>query len=59
MFHELAHILLHHTDKQVDDGEILARDLKEFQAESVALICAACIGQTDELTYSLGYIQNW
>lgn len=59
MFHELAHILLGHTDKQIDDGEILARDLKEFQAESVALICAACIGQTDELTYSLGYIQNW
>lgn len=59
MFHELAHILLGHTDKQVDDTQILAKDLKEFQAESVALICAACIGQTDELKYSLGYIQNW
>lgn len=59
MFHELAHILLGHTDQQMDDSATLARNIKEFQAESVALICAACIGQTDELKYSLGYLQNW
>ncbi len=59
MFHELAHILLGHTDQQMDDSATLARNIKEFQAESVALICAACIGQTDELKYSLWYLQNW
>lgn len=60
MFHELAHILLWHTDRQIDDGTTLARDIKEFQAESVALICAATIGQTEkELSYSLGYLQHW
>ena len=59
MFHELAHILLGHTDKQMADTKNLARDIKEFQAESVALICAATVGQIDELKYSLWYIQNW
>ena len=59
MFHELAHILLGHTEERIDDHTTLARNIKEFQAESVALICAACIGQTDQLSYSLGYIQNW
>ena len=59
MFHELSHILLGHTDQQMDDSDILDRNMKEFQAESVALICAAIIGQTDELKYSLGYIQNY
>jgi len=58
-FHELAHILLGHTEERIDDSTTLARNIKEFQAESVALICASIIGQTDELKYSLGYIQNW
>ena len=59
MFHELAHILLGHTDERMDDSATLACNIKEFQAESVALICAAIIGQTHELKYSLGYIQSY
>lgn len=58
-FHELAHILLGHTDHGISDTDDLDKNIKEFQAESVALICAAIIGQTDELTYSLGYIQSY
>lgn len=59
-FHELAHILLGHTDRKIIDTDTLEKDEKEFEAESVALICAATIWQTEEqLTYSLWYIQNW
>ena len=40
MFHELGHQLLGHCDgAQTSDGMTLPRNLKEVEAESVALIC--------------------
>ena len=43
-FHELAHVLLGHTDEGVQaDSEITARNLREAEAESVALLCCAAL----------------
>ena len=41
-FHELAHVLLGHTSEgTMNDGELTPRNLREVEAESVALLCSA------------------
>ena len=58
-FHELAHVLLGHTaEGQQADGEVSPRNLRECEAESVALLCCAALDLpgTDE---ARGYIQSW
>src|SRR5438128_2689355 len=57
-FHELAHIELGHTSEAVHDSETLPRNLKEVEAESVALLCLESLGM-DGADYCRGYIQNW
>jgi hypothetical protein len=56
--HELAHIELGHTSEAVHDSETLPRNLKEVEAESVALLCLESLGM-DGAEYCRGYIQNW
>ena len=58
--HEVAHVVLGHTDGGVTvlDGEELRRDLREVEAESVALLVAGSLG-LGGLEYSRGYIQHW
>jgi antirestriction protein ArdC len=58
-FHELAHIVLGHTEEgQLVDSDLTPRNLREVEAESVALICCEALqlaGSED----ARGYIQNW
>ena len=58
-FHELAHVLLGHTSDGVQaDSEITPRNLRECEAESVALLCCAALDLpgVDECR---GYVQHW
>jgi antirestriction protein ArdC len=57
LFHELGHILLGHTDRS-EHAEVLPRNLKEAEAESVALLCLESLGLPGS-EYCRGYIQNW
>lgn len=58
-FHELAHVVLGHTgEADQHDGEITPRNLREAEAESVALLCCETLG-LDGAEYARGYIQNW
>ena len=58
-FHELAHIELGHTaETAVNDSETLPRNLKEVEAESVALLCLESLGM-DGTEFCRGYIQSW
>ena len=58
-FHELAHVLLGHTTQGTQsDGEATPRNLRECEAEAVALLCCAALNLPgrDECH---GYIQTW
>ncbi len=58
-FHELAHVLLGHTSAGVQtDSEVTPRDLRECEAETVALLCCAALGLPGAAECR-GYIQNW
>jgi hypothetical protein len=56
-FHELAHCILH-LDQEHREGAELPRNLKEVEAESVALLCSEALG-LDGAEYARGYIQGW
>jgi antirestriction protein ArdC len=60
MFHEIAHIVLGHTGEQqtMIDGETTPRNLREVEAESVALICCEALGLPGA-EYCRGYVQHW
>ena len=53
LFHEIAHVLLHHGG--VDDTE---KALREVEAECVAMICCESLGLPGA-DFSRGYIQHW
>jgi len=58
-FHELAHIVLGHTNEaDFDDGEKLPRNIREVEAECVALICCEAL-EVSGAEFARGYIQNW
>jgi antirestriction protein ArdC len=58
-FHELAHVLLGHTSEgTLNDDERTPRNLRECEAESVALLCCAALGLPG-VEFSRGYIQSW
>src|SRR5262245_37991050 len=58
-FHELAHVLLGHTAEGVQaDGEITPRNLRECEAEAVALLCCAAL-TLPAVEQCRGYIQAW
>jgi antirestriction protein ArdC len=61
LFHELAHIVLGHTSEgslNSDSTDRTPRDIRELEAECVALLCCESLGLPggDE---SRGYIQSW
>lgn len=59
LFHELAHIVLGHCDdKTIEDGETIARNMGEVEAEAVALICLDAL-ELDGAQFCRGYIQEW
>ncbi len=60
LFHEVAHVVLGHTDEgsRLDDHEFTPRNLREVEAESVALICCESLGLPGSAE-SRGYIQHW
>jgi len=58
-FHELAHVLLGHTSEaQRADDERIPRDLRECEAEAVALLCCEALGLSGA-PEARGYIQSW
>ncbi len=58
-FHEMAHVLhAHTTENAVSDTETTPRNLREVEAESVALICCESL-ELPGAEYSRGYIQGW
>ena len=58
-FHELAHVLLGHTVQGLQaDSEITPRNLRECEAESVALLCCAAL-DLPGVAECRGYIQSW
>jgi len=57
-FHECAHILLHTGEGDFADGEATPRNLREVEAEAVALLCCESLG-LEGAEFCRGYIQNW
>ncbi len=60
LFHELAHVVLGHTaESNLNDGnERTPRNLREVEAECVALLCCESLGLPGA-EFSRGYIQSW
>jgi hypothetical protein len=59
LFHELAHVLLGHCDEtDLSEIEIQPRDVREVEAEAVALLCCESLNLPGSV-YSRGYIQAW
>ena len=56
LLHELAHIVLGHTAEEGDNRT--AKDVRELEAEGVALLCGAALGLPG-LEESRGYMQSW
>jgi antirestriction protein ArdC len=58
-FHELAHVLLGHTAEGLQaDGEVTPLNLRECEAEAVALLCCAALNLPG-VECARGYIQSW
>lgn len=58
-FHELAHIVLGHTSETaLTDDERTPKDLREVEAESVALILCETL-ELPGSQYARGYVQSW
>ena len=59
LFHEAAHVLLGHTfEADFTDTERTPKNLREVEAESVALLCCEALN-LEGADYCRGYIQNW
>ncbi|MEI8388280.1 MAG: ArdC-like ssDNA-binding domain-containing protein [bacterium] len=59
LFHEIAHILLGHTDKEaMADNKDLPINLVEAEAEATALLVLESLG-LEGSCYCRGYIQSW
>lgn len=57
--HEIAHILLGHTTEgEQADGELTPRNLREMEAEAVAMLCCAALSLPG-VEFSRGYLQAW
>lgn len=58
-FHELAHVLLGHTaEAERRDDERTPRDIREVEAEAVAMLCCAALNLPG-IDDARGYIQHW
>jgi hypothetical protein len=59
LLHEIAHVVLGHTSEGVEqDGPATARNIREVEAEGVALLCASAL-KLGGVEYSRGYLQHW
>lgn len=59
LFHEVGHVILGHTDEgDLSDTERTPRDIREMEAEAVALLCCESLSLPGA-EYSRGYIQSW
>jgi len=59
LFHEMAHVVHGHTEEGVlDDHDRTPKNLKEVEAECVALICCESLNLPGS-PESRGYIQHW
>jgi antirestriction protein ArdC len=61
LFHELAHVVLGHTAEgslNSDSKDRTPRDIRELEAECVALLCCESLGLPGAAE-SRGYIQSW
>jgi len=59
LFHELAHVILGHTSEaDFTDTERTPKNLREVEAEAVALICCEALN-LEGAEFCRGYIQNW
>ena len=59
LFHEAAHVILGHTaEADFTDTERTPRNLREVEAEAVALVCSEALN-LEGAEYCRGYIQNW
>jgi hypothetical protein len=59
LFHEAAHVVLGHTaESDCADTETTPRNLREVEAEAVALLCCESLG-LEGADFCRGYIQNW
>ena len=56
LFHEIAHSLLHCGDGDLSDTENTPHDVREVEAEAVALLCCESLGLPGA-EFSRGYIQ--
>jgi hypothetical protein len=58
LFHEMGHVELGHSDEGVSDSERLPKNLREVEAESVALLLCESLNLPGA-DYCRGYLQNW
>ena len=59
LFHETAHVILGHTSEaDFTDTERTPKNLREVEAEAVALLCCESLGLAGA-EYCRGYIQQW
>ena len=59
LFHETAHVILSHTSEaDFADTERTPKNLREVEAEAVALLCCEALN-LEGAEYCRGYIQNW
>ncbi len=59
MFHEMAHILLGHTNEAALVAEdSTARSIREVEAEGVALVCLEALG-LEGAEFCRGYLKHW
>ena len=59
LIHELAHVVLGHTaEGEMSDSDRTPRDIRELEAECVAMLVCAALNQPG-VEYSRGYIQHW
>jgi antirestriction protein ArdC len=59
LFHEMAHVILGHTSEaDFSDTERTAKNLREVEAEAVALLCCEAL-DLEGAEFCRGYIQDW
>src|SRR5262245_38829112 len=59
LFHEAAHVVLGHTSEaDFTDTERTPKNLREIEAEAVALLCCEALN-LEGAEFCRGYIQNW
>lgn len=62
MIHEMAHVILGHTENMPNglvDEVAMSRDLREAEAEGVALCVSLALGYQEHVPYCVGYVKSW